>query len=136
MSKMLTKILILIVEDDLSLAQMYATKLKAEGFEVDIAHDGREGLGKIRDEGPSLVLLDILMPNLDGIEMLRQAKADPRTQQIPIIVLTNLSLTAQTEQALRTGAEGYLVKSETTPNQVVKKIKSILATKEPKNYIL
>lgn len=108
------------------LAQMYADKLRKEGFAIDIAHTGREGLAKMRTEHPSLVLMDILMPETDGLSALRQAKADAKIRKIPILMLTNLSDSDYARQAVREGAVDFLVKTETTPTDVVNKIKDIL----------
>ncbi len=122
----MTKVLLLLVEDDQALAQMYRQKLEFEGFSVDIAHDGVEGYEKMKLEHPALVLMDIMMPNLNGLEALQRAKQDPDTSKIPIVILTNLSGTADTQKALKEGAVGYIVKSELTPSEVVAKIKKIL----------
>ena len=124
----MAKVLLLVVEDDLMLARMYADKLKSEGFEVDIAYDGFEGFEKMKLEKPSLVLMDIMMPNLDGLKTLEKAKKDPDIKDIPIIILTNLTGSSEMKQALREGATGYIVKSEFTPAEVVKKIKDTLAS--------
>jgi len=120
----------LIVEDEIELAQMYAMKLKIEGYEVDIAHDGLEGYEKMKQENPSLVLMDIMMPNMNGVEALKLAKHDPGTKDIPIIMLSNLAGTADLQAALQKGAAGYIIKSELTPAEVVEKIKQILTSGE------
>lgn len=126
MSKYLAKVLLLIVEDEMMLAQMYSSKLQKEGFQVDIASNGREGFAKMRSEHPSLVLMDLLMPETDGLEALRQAKADNTTKDIPVLVLTNLANTDNAKQAIKDGAEGYIIKTETTPAQVVGMVRKIL----------
>lgn len=124
----MAKILLLIVEDELSLAEMYAEKLKIEGFDVDVAHDGLEGFEKMSLEHPDLVIMDIMMPNLNGLEALKLAKQDPGIKRIPVIMLTNLAGTADLKTALEKGAVGYIVKSDLTPGEVVDKIKMILKT--------
>ncbi|OGE29291.1 hypothetical protein A2867_05420 [Candidatus Daviesbacteria bacterium RIFCSPHIGHO2_01_FULL_40_11] len=117
---------ILIVEDDPFLLKMYAKKLQVEGFEVEIAKDGEEGLAKFKSFLPDLVLLDVMLPKLNGLEVIERVKADPETQSIPILVLSNLSATADTETAVKKGAVGYLIKSNYTPSQVIDKVKGFL----------
>lgn len=119
--------LLLLVEDDAQLAQMYQQKLELEGYKVDIAHDGAEGYEKMKLEQPALVLMDIMMPNLNGLQALEKAKHDPATSKIPIVILTNLSGSADVQKALKEGAAGYIVKSELTPTEVVEKVKKILS---------
>lgn len=122
----MTKVLLLLVEDDWQLAQMYQQKLEMEGFQVDIAHDGAEGYEKMKLEHPGLVLMDIMMPNLNGLQALQKAKEDPATSKIPVVILTNLSGTADAQQAMKEGAVDYIVKSELTPAEVVDRVKKIL----------
>ncbi|HEX5395366.1 MAG TPA: response regulator, partial [Candidatus Saccharimonadales bacterium] len=122
----MAKILLLIVEDEMTLAQMYETKFRAEGFDIEIAHDGREGIDKMRRDHPSIVLMDIIMPNFDGLEALRQAKADSKTSAIPIIVLTNISDEKYAKEAIKEGAAAYVIKSENTPAQMVELVKNTL----------
>jgi two-component system alkaline phosphatase synthesis response regulator PhoP len=127
----MAKVLLLIVEDEMNLAKMYATKLKIEGFDVDIANDGVQGFEKMKVEKPGLVLMDIMMPNLNGLEALKRAKQDPEIKHIPIMMLTNLSGTAELHAAINYGAIGYIVKSELTPSEVVAKIKDVLIPEAP-----
>ncbi len=128
----MAKILLLIIEDELGLAEMYAGNFKNQGFDVDIAHDGREGFDKMLTEHPSAVLMDIMMPGLSGLETLEKAKAEPSTKNIPIIMLTNLSSSAiEVQNAMNEGAAGYIVKAEATPSQVVEKVKKILNPPPP-----
>ncbi len=122
-----TKILLLIVEDEAATAEMYSARLKQAGYEVDIAHDGQEGLDKMMAEHPALVLMDILMPGLSGEQAVERAKHEPSTKNIPIIMLTNYSDSIELRNAMQQGAIDYIVKSELTPSQVVEKIQKILA---------
>lgn len=117
---------ILIVEDDPFLLKMYIKKLQVEGFEVETAKDGEDGLAKIKSFLPDLVLMDIMLPKLSGLEAIEKAKADPLIKNIPILVLSNLSASADTETAVKKGAVGYLIKSDYTPSQVIDKIKQFL----------
>lgn len=118
---------VLIVEDDPFLLKMYQKKFEIAGFEVQIAADGEEGLSKIKSFLPNIVLMDIMMPKLNGLEVVAKAKADPSLKSIPIIVLTNLSSSTDAKTAVEKGAVAYLVKSDYTPSQVVAKVKEILA---------
>ena len=117
---------VLIVEDDPILSKIYNKKFLLEGFEVDIAHDGEEGLNKIKAFHPDLVIMDVMLPKLNGIEVMVRAKADPTLAQIPVLVLSNLSTTDDAEEAVKKGAIAFLVKSDYTPAQVVSKVKEIL----------
>lgn len=117
---------ILIVEDDPFLLKMYTKKLQVEGFEVEVAKDGEEGLAKLKSFLPDLVLMDVMLPKLNGIEALERAKLDPQTKNIPIVVISNLSTSTDTETALKKGAVGYLVKSDNTPSQIIEKIRQYL----------
>lgn len=117
---------ILIVEDDPFLIKMYIKKLQIEGFEVESAEDGMTGLAKIKSIRPDLVIMDVMLPKMNGIEALEKSKADPETKNIPILVLTNLSTSQDAEIAVKKGAVGYMVKSDYTPSQVISRIKQIL----------
>lgn len=117
---------VLIVEDDAFLIKMYHKKLEIAGFEVQTAEDGAAGLEKMRSFKPDLVLMDIMMPKLNGIEAIEKAKADSAISNIPILVLTNLSTSVDAQTAVKKGAVGFLVKSDVTPSQVITKVKQIL----------
>lgn len=118
---------ILIVEDDPLMNRMYQKIFKFEGFDVDFATNGEEGLDKIRTIKPTLVLLDIMMPKINGLEVLDKVKKDPETKDIPIVMLTNLAGSQDAETALEKGAVKYIIKSEYEPKQVVNMVKEILA---------
>lgn len=117
---------VLIVEDDQFLLRMYKKKFEVAGFEVEIAGDGEEGLLRMRTTKPDIVLMDIMMPKLNGLDAIVQAKADNLIKNIPVLVLTNLSNTDDAQSAVTNGALGYLVKSDFTPSQVVDKVKEII----------
>lgn len=117
---------ILVVEDDSFLAGMYITKLGLEGFSVDLAGDGREGLKKAREWKPDLVLLDIVLPIMDGFSMLEQMKADAIMKGIPVILLTNLGQKSDVERGLSLGASDYLIKAHFMPSEVIDKVKQLL----------
>jgi len=118
---------ILIVEDDPLISRMYQTVFKFEGFDVDMARNGEEGIEKLKKDKPSLVLLDIMMPKMSGIDVLREVKDDPMTKNIPVVVLTNLSGMRDAETALSMGAVKFIVKSKNKPKQIVAQIKEVLA---------
>ena len=117
---------ILIVEDDLLVSRMYQRAFISEGFNVDLAANGREGLKKAQEGRPDLVLLDIMMPEMNGLEVLSALKTDEALKAIPVVVLTNLSGTRDAEAAMAKGAAEYLVKSEYKPREVVIRVKSHL----------
>src|SRR3970040_450755 len=98
---------ILIVEDDQLMARLYEKVFKFEGYDVDVALDGRAGLEKVRSGKPTLVVLDIMMPEMNGLEVLDKLKADPDTRSIPVVVLTNLAGSSDAEAALTKGAVKY-----------------------------
>ncbi len=120
---------ILIIEDDSFLSEMYSTKLIQEGFETEIAVDGEQGIDKIKNIKPDLVLLDIVLPKMDGFEILESIKKDPEFKNIPIILLTNLGQKNEIEKGLSLGADEYIIKAHFTPTAVVAKVKEILKSK-------
>jgi DNA-binding response OmpR family regulator len=117
---------ILIVEDDRFLRELIARKLRNEGYEVLEAVDGEEGLKRIKEEKPDLILLDLILPGIDGFEVLAKAKEDPDTTQIPVIILSNLGQREEVEKGLKLGAIDYLIKAHFTPGEIIEKIKNIL----------
>jgi DNA-binding response OmpR family regulator len=107
---------------------MYQKKMENDGFEVKTASDGVECLSKVAEFMPDLVLLDIMMPKMNGFEVLEKLKANASTNKIPVVILTNVGGSEQdTERGLELGAVSYIVKAGTRPRQVVAKIKEILA---------
>ena len=118
---------ILITEDDPLMSRMYQKIFTFEGYEVIMAADGQDGLDKIRAEMPTLVLLDVMMPKLNGLEVLEKLKADPVTKAIPVIMLTNLSSQQDADNAMMKGAVKYIVKSEHDPKEVADMVKEVLA---------
>ncbi len=118
---------ILLVEDDPLMVRMYQRKLVNDGYETVVAVDGEEGLVKVRSFRPDLVLLDIMMPKLNGLQVLERLKSDPTTAKTPVIILTNLGGTQDDiERGLELGAVAYLVKSAYRPDEVIAKVKEIL----------
>ena len=123
---MVSKILLLLVEDEEAIAQMYSDRFKLAGFDVDVAHEGEEAVSKMISGHPNIVLMDILMPGLSGTEAVERAKANPATRGIPIVMLTNYPESVDLKNALKLGAADYIIKSESDPGQVVEKIQRIL----------
>jgi len=117
---------ILLVEDDEFLAELYATKLTLEGYRVILATDGMKGLKLAKEKSPSLILLDILLPKLDGYQVLAELKKDSKAKDIPVVLLTNLSQRNEVKRGLDLGAVDYLIKAHFMPSEVVAKIKKYL----------
>lgn len=121
---------ILIVEDDQFLREFYQELLTDEGYLVDAAPDGELALRKILENVYDLVLLDIMLPKKDGVQILRDLKVTPpKTANLAIIVLTNLGQETVIKQCFELGAQGYLIKSALNPDQVLEEIKSYLQKK-------
>lgn len=117
---------ILIIEDDPSITKVIATRLKRENYELLVAVDGEEGQRRAKSEKPDLVLLDLMLPKVDGFEVLRELKAAPETKDAPVIVLSNLGQSKDIEEAMRLGAVDYLIKTDFSINQIVDKVKENL----------
>lgn len=117
---------ILIIEDDKFYSKIYRKKFEVEGFQVETATDGEDGLTKMKSFQPDVVMLDIMMPKLDGFDVLEKVKADPQISHLPIIMMTNLSTQEDIDKALKNGAISYIVKSDFTPSQVVNHVKQKL----------
>lgn len=117
---------ILLVEDDPFLIDVYSTKLKEAGFEVSVAKDGQEVFEKLKEKKPSLMLLDIVLPNIDGWEVLKKISNNPNLKDLKIIILSNLGEKSEVEKGLEMGAVKYLIKSHYTPSQIIDEIKEVL----------
>src|SRR3989304_8192551 len=118
---------ILIVEDDPLMSRMYQKAFSFEKYEVELAGDGQECLAKVKQVAPTLILLDIMMPKRNGLQVLATLKADLATKSIPVIMLTNLAGEKDAEAAMMKGAVKYIVKSQYEPKQVVDMVKEVLA---------
>src|SRR5688572_15312220 len=119
---------ILIVEDDQFLILAYRKKLGISGHDVDVAHDGEEALVILQTDRPDIILLDLLMPNMDGFELLAKIKQAEGLKDIPIIVASNLSDSDYVERAKALGAADYVVKSDLTMEDLLSKIQTTLGT--------
>ncbi len=118
---------VLIIEDDPLMSRMYQKIFTFEQYEVVMAKDGQEGLDLARSEKPTVILLDVMMPKMNGFQVLEKLKSDPDTKSTPVIMLTNLAGEQDAETALAKGAVKYIVKSEYEPKQVADMVKEIIA---------
>jgi len=109
------RVRVLFVEDDPSVAQMYRLKLELDGYDVEVATDGEKALEIARSNEPDIIFLDIRLPKLDGFGVLEALRKDPRTERLPVVILSNYSEKQLIERGLRMGARDYLIKTQTTP---------------------
>lgn len=117
---------ILLAEDDVILSELYTERLKQEGFNVIQATDGEKALNLIQSELPALVILDIMMPKMNGLDVLKAIKANPETKNIPIIVVTALVQEIEKISKMMTQADAYIVKSEVLPGEIIEQVKQRL----------
>ncbi len=117
---------ILIIEDDKFLRELIVQKLIREDYEVSEAVDGEDGIKKIKEEKPDLVLLDLILPGIDGFEVLSRMKEEPDLSSISVIILSNLGQKEDVERGLKLGAVDYLIKAHFTPGEIIEKIKKVL----------
>ncbi|MBI3671215.1 response regulator [Candidatus Azambacteria bacterium] len=117
---------ILIAEDEKSIAHAYGEYLGRRGYLMEYAYDGEEALVKTKSFEPDLILLDIVMPKLDGISVLKKLKEDKDMDNIPVIVLTNLESAKSAEEAFEAGTSQYLVKTNYSLDDIVDKVKETL----------
>lgn len=120
---------ILVIEDDKFLRELITKRLKEEGFPTFEAADGDEGIKKIKNEKPDLVLLDLILPSADGFEVLSKIKEDPYIGEVYIIVLSNLGQKDDIERCMQLGAKDYMIKAHFTPAEIVEKVRSALKIK-------
>jgi OmpR family response regulator RpaB len=118
---------VLIIEDDQLIQRMYGKIFTFEGYEVITASDGEEGLEKARTTAPTIILLDVMMPKLNGMQVLEKLKMDPATKTIPVVMLSNLAGDNDIETALSKGAVKYIIKSEHDPKEIADMIEQIVA---------
>lgn len=118
---------VLIVEDDTFLANIYKTKFEMEGYKVSVSENGEIGLSDAKKKKPNIILLDILLPKMDGFTVLKNLKSDDEVKDIPVILLTNLGQKDDVEKGLELGAVDYLIKAHFKPSETVEKVKKVLA---------
>lgn len=117
---------VLVVEDDKFLASAYKAGFEGEGFEVSIAFDGEEALDMAKQLMPDVILLDILIPKIDGFSVLQQLKANKELEKIPVIVASNLGQKQDIEKGMQLGAIDYIVKSESSVTEILNKLRNVL----------
>ncbi|HQG79371.1 MAG TPA: response regulator [bacterium] len=123
---------ILIIEDEHDICEVYSEVLSMAGYKVQEAADGETGMQKIRDENWDVLLLDIMLPGKDGLKILKEIRANPELRKGLVVALTNLNSESIIKEAFDQGVDGYLIKSEITPDKVVEEVNKILADKEGK----
>ncbi len=117
---------ILLVEDDSLIVEIYTTRLKEAGFEIESEIDGEGAIRKLKEKEFDLVLLDIVLPNLTGFEFLERIRNKEKLKNVKVLILSNLGQKTDVERAERLGAIKYLIKANYTPSEVVEEIKKIL----------
>ncbi|MFZ2969796.1 MAG: response regulator [Minisyncoccia bacterium] len=126
------KVKVLIIEDDSYISDMYKIKFESENFETIVAEDGISGIKEIEKQKPDIVLLDIVMPKVDGFSVLKMIKKNEDSKDIPVVLLTNLGQKDNVERGFELGATSYIIKAHFTPSEVVKKVKEILEKEKEK----
>jgi len=121
---------ILIVEDEHDISEIYAEVLSSVGYVVEQVADGETGMQKIRDADWDILLLDIMLPGKDGIKILKEIKDHPELKKGVVIVLTNLNSENIIQEVFGSGADGYLIKSEITPDKIAEEVARVLANQE------
>jgi CheY-like chemotaxis protein len=114
---------ILIVEDEEVMYNLLQKKLSEEGYEATVAVDGEEGLKKMKETKPDLILLDIVMPRMGGLEVMEEMEREPELKKIPVIVISNSGQPVELDRAKRLGAKDWLIKTEFDPQEVIEKVK-------------
>ncbi|MGB3946059.1 MAG: response regulator [Candidatus Saccharimonadales bacterium] len=117
---------IAIIEDDPTINQMYRMKFEANGFDVQLANDGERGVALAEAFKPDLILLDMQMPTMNGLEALTEIRSHDWGKQIPVIILTNMGEEESPKELRDLGIESYIVKADLTPSQVVERVKETL----------
>ena len=117
---------ILLVEDDPFLVDIYSQKLKKAGFEVGVVTDGSKVLNAIKEQKPELLMLDIVLPEMDGWEILEELSKDSQFSTLKVMVFSNLGQKAEVEKGMKLGAVKYLIKADYTPSEVVEEVKKLL----------
>ncbi len=117
---------IAIIEDEEIMIDILKRKIFQQGYEVVLARDGEEGLNLIKKEKPDLILLDIIMPKMNGFEVMAEINKDPQLKKIPIIVISNSGQPVELDKAKKLGAKDWLIKTEFDPKEVIEKVKKCL----------
>ena len=117
---------VLFIEDDPTVAQMYKLKLELDGYQVNMAKDGEEGLKLAQELKPDIIFLDIRLPKMDGFAVLERLRGNEQTRHIPVVILSNYGERDLVERGLRLGAQEYLIKSQTTPADLARGVEGWL----------
>lgn len=117
---------VLLIEDDEMLHTMYTQKFNKEGYDVYSAYNGAEGLKMAEEKMPTVILLDIIMPKMDGFVALKKLRKNEKIKNIPVILLTNLGQEEDIRKGRELGADDYFIKANHTPQEVVAKVKNLL----------
>lgn len=120
---------ILLIEDEDPIRELYKRQLDLAGLPTDAFGNGKDGLYALAQHSYSIVLLDIMLPDYNGLQILKEIKQNEKTKSIPVILLTNLGQDAIIKEGFQLGAESYLVKAAYTPDQIIQEVKNILAKK-------
>jgi len=124
---------IIIVDDEQALVKMYSSALEMAGFEVISASDGKMAIETINKEKPDAILLDIIMPQINGLDVLKQLKEKEETKKIPVFLLTNLPEESALSKANSLGAEDYFVKAQTEPQQMAEVLQKYFSENSTNN---
>ncbi len=124
------EVFVLVVEDDKFLRELLVRKLASAGFDVQNAIEGTAAFAILEKRKPSIILLDLILPEMDGFEILTRIKADPKNADIPVIILSNLGQKEDTDKALKLGAIDFMVKANFTLDEIVTKVRTVLGIKE------
>ena len=122
----MSKTKIAIIEDDLAIVQMYKTKFEKDGYEVATAGDGQSGLQLLDSYEPDVILLDLMMPGMNGFEFLQRLRQQPGGRDAKVVVLTNMGDTETATRVYKMAANDYIVKAEMTPREVEERVKKLL----------
>lgn len=117
---------IVLIDDDKAITAVFETVLKKEGFEVSVVYTGQEGLEMVKTQRPDLVLLDQILPDIAGNEVLKTLKEDPQTKTIPVAMLSNFGQNELVEEAITAGAVEYILKYQIAPQDLINKVKKLL----------
>lgn len=117
---------IAIIEDDPAIVQMYRMKFESEGYDVEIAGDGQAGLALVENFQPDVILLDLMMPVMDGVTMLQRLRQEPWGKDVKVIVLTNVGQGDIEEQVKTYDVKDFIIKADMTPKQVAERVKKVL----------